>query len=417
MAKGTMIHNQPYTYVDSHTGTRVTRLTNPEIVCHHMYFYNNMITSDGKKLLYGAEMDGERQLYLMDMESGDAVCVTEGAEVSDFSGMITADDRYIIYKQGERLLRQELATGKEHCFYETPEGWTAGGDLGPSSDYKKMVIMEMRKDTAAKRKVGANWDAFAENCLAKPLCRIVYIDVETGESKVIHEERCWIGHTQLRPVYGDKVLFCHEGPYDLIDARLWCVNIDGTGLTCLREQPSDLIITHEIWMPDGESIAYVYKETTGKKEENIRMIPLNMSKQHISVNKPESEENTIADTIEAKDFLEEVIFMDCSPYAHFNVAPDGKYMAGDSQGHDVPIHMLNNVKEEVTGEVKNDFIYLVDVQARTEKKLCYHGTSWRALYGNSQDTHPHPFFTKDSKHVIYTSDADGKPALYMADIS
>ncbi|MBO5228596.1 MAG: hypothetical protein J6B39_06365 [Lachnospiraceae bacterium] len=49
-------------------------------------------------------------------------------------------------------------------------------------------------------------------------------------------------------------------------------------------------------------------------------------------------------------------------------------------------------------------------------KLCYHGSSWRAIYGNSQDTHPHPFFTKDSKCVIFTTDLEGKPCLYKAEI-
>lgn len=390
MAKGDIIKNKFYTYTDEHTGAKVTRLTEPDHVSHHMYFYNNMMTGDSKKLLYCAELNGERQLYLMDIETGDAVQMTEGEKVGDYSGMITADDKYLIYRQDDKFYKQDLVTGEETCFYETAEGWAAGGDLGPSSDFRFMSIVETRIDTMAKKGPGKNWNGFAESCLAKPLCRIVYIDMETGESRIIHEERCWLGHTQIRPIYGDKILFCHEGPYDLIDARLWCINIDGTGLTCLREQPSDLIITHEIWMPDGESVAYVYKETTGKMEENIRMIPMNTMK--------------------------EEVFMDCSPYAHFNVAPSGIYMVGDSQGHDVPIHMLDHDKEKDRSEVKNDFIYLVDVAARKEIKLCYHGSSWRAIYGNSQDTHPHPFFTKDSRSVIFTTDLEGMPCLYKAEI-
>lgn len=391
MAKGDVIKNNFFTYVDEHTGAKVTRLTEPSHVSHHMYFYNNMITNDGKKLLYCAEINGERQLYLMDLETGDAVQMTDGDKLGDYSGMLTGDDKYLIYRQGGKFYKQNIETGEEKCFYETAEGWAAGGDLGPSSDFKYMSIVETRIDTMAKKGPGKNWNGFAESCLAKPLCRIVYIDMEKGTSKIVHEERCWLGHTQIRPVYGDKILFCHEGPYDLIDARLWCINIDGSDLRCLREQPSDLIITHEIWMPDGEKVAYVYKETTGRKEENVRMIPM--------------------------DTYKEEVFVNCSPYAHFNVSPDGKWMVGDSQGHDVPIHMLDHSEEkDRSGEVKNDFIYLVDVEARKEIKLCYHGSSWRAIYGNSQDTHPHPFFAKDSKSVIFTSDLEGMPCLYRVEL-
>lgn len=74
-----------------------------------------------------------------------------------------------------------------------------------------------------------------------------------------------------------------------------------------------------------------------------------------------------------------------------------------------PIHLLEETDEEENGEIKNDFIYLVDVEKREERKLCYHGTSWRAVHGNPQDSHPHPCFTEDNRYVIFVSDKEGKP--------
>ena len=79
--------------------------------------------------------------------------------------------------------------------------------------------------------------------------------------------------------------------------------------------------------------------------------------------------------------MEEEIFMPCSPYAHFICDKRNRYMVGDSQGSDVPIHLLKETNEEENGEIKNDFIYLVDVEKREERKLCYHGTSWKAVHG------------------------------------
>ena len=185
-------------------------------------------------------------------------------------------------------------------------------------------------------------------------------------------------------------MFCHEGPYDLIDARLWLVQSDGSNYRCCRQQPSDLILTHEFWLPDGSKLAFVYRETTGEKVENIRMID--------------------------PDTMEEEIFMPCSPYAHFICDRKNRYMVGDAQGSDVPIHLLKDQPEE-GGEIKNDFIYLVDVEKREERKLCYHGTSWRAVHGNPQDSHPHPCFTEDNRHVIFVSDREGKPCIYMVDLA
>lgn len=58
----------------------------------------------------------------------------------------------------------------------------------------------------------------------------------------------------------DTILFCHEGPYDMIDARLWLIQSDGSRYRCARPQPKDVIITHEFWMPTGDRLAYVYRK-------------------------------------------------------------------------------------------------------------------------------------------------------------
>ena len=171
------------------------------------------------------------------------------------------------------------------------------------------------------------------------------------------------------------------------------VQSDGSNYRCCREQPNDLILTHEFWLPDGSKLAFVYRETTGDKVENIRMID------------PET--------------LEETILMPCSPFAHFICDKQNKYMVGDSQGSDVPIHLLNQEEQEkdrAAGIIKNDFIYLSDVAKRKEEKLCYHGTSWLAKHGGPQDAHPHPCFTQDNRYVIFVSDREGKPCIYRVDL-
>lgn len=389
MAAGDMIKNRFQEFMDEQTGTRVVRLTEPDHVSHHMYFYNRMTTADGSHLLYCAEIGGERQLYLMDLASGDAVQLTEGEGLDDYGGLIAADDRHIFYQQEQAIWKLSLETLERECVYRIPEGWN-GGNWGMSEDNHFLAIVETRRDSLPEKKKGANWDFFAITCKAKPHCRIVYCDLQTGSFHTVLEDDCWFGHAQIRPGDPDTIMFCHEGPYDLIDARLWLVQSDGSNYRCCRQQPSDLILTHEFWLPDGSKLAFVYRETTGEKVENIRMID--------------------------PDTMEEEIFMPCFPYAHFICDRKNRYMVGDAQGSDVPIHLLKDQPEE-GGEIKNDFIYLVDVEKREERKLCYHGTSWRAVHGNPQDSHPHPCFTEDNRHVIFVSDREGKPCIYMVDLA
>lgn len=385
MAIGAKLMSTFVKETDPFTGVTMTRLTDPEYISHHMYFYNRMTSSDGKKLVMCQDRDEGRQLYLLDLETGEMEQLTEGEGVADYDGMISPDNKELFFSQKGIYYRMNLETKEKKEFYRSEEGWK-GGAMGNSDDFKYMAIIETKQDTLPAQKGG--WNFFAETCLAKPLCRIVYIDVENGTSHVVLEDRCWMGHPQIRPGDPETIMFCHEGPYDLIDARLWLVQRDGSNLRCCREQPSDLILTHEFWLPSGEKLAFVYRETTGDLIENIRLI----------------EPFT----------LEEEILMPCSPYAHFICDKKYQYMVGDSQGSDLPIHLLTEEeRKRIKESVLNDFLYLVDVEKRTEKKICYHGTSWSPEFGNTQDTHPHPCFTEDNEKIIFTSDKSGKPCIYM----
>ena len=390
MAIGDKLQSTFTRETDPHTGIEFTCLTDSAYTSHHMYFYNRMTTNDGKKLLMCQERENGRQLYLLDLETGEMEQLTEGGNLADYDAMLSPDDKEMFYSQGGAYYRMNLESKEIREIYRSPEGWK-GGAIGTSDDFRYMAIIETKQDTLPCENERVGWNFFAATCLAKPLCRMVYIDVEQGTSHVVLEDRCWMGHPQIRPGDPDTIMFCHEGPYDLIDARLWLVQKDGSNLRCCREQPSDLILTHEFWLPDGSKLAFVYRETTGDMIENIRMI----------------------DPVT----LEEEIMMPCSPYAHFICDKKYKYMVGDSQGSDVPIHMLTDEDRKKAKEtLSNDFLYLVDVEKKEELKLCYHGTSWSSEFGNSQDTHPHPCFTENNERIIFTSDKSGRPCVYMIDL-
>lgn len=393
MPKGTVLHNTFTTYTDPYTGAVVERLTDPAITCHHMYFYAHMTTRDGSRLLYAPEIDGERQICCMDLATGDAVQITEGPDLDDWSAEFTADERHVLYHQANALWRVDLETLEEECVYATPEGWE-GRDVGVSHDAPVAALVEIETATMPARIGGKNWDFFRQNCLAKPHCRIRYVNLETGAAETVLDERCWLGHAQIRPQHPDEILYCHEGPYDVIDARMWVVKRgEGVG-RCLREQPQDLILTHEFWEPDGGRVAYVYREMAGAGVEEIRAID--------------------------PDTLVETVVMPCQTFAHCICDHAGRYYVGDAQGDTTPIHLQREEDIEArrqAGTVLNDFLYLIDVPARREIKLAYHGTSWSARWGTPQDAHPHPCFTEDDRFVLFVTDRFGHPAVCRIDVA
>nr|WP_265332339.1 oligogalacturonate lyase family protein [Serratia odorifera] len=58
----------------------------------------------------------------------------------------------------------------------------------------------------------------------------------------------------------------------------------------------------------------------------------------------------------------------------------------------------------------------VRCQTSPSGALAAHNSSWRVLDGDRQVTHPHPSFTPDDRQVLFTSDVEGKPALYLAEL-
>lgn len=392
MAIGDTVRNAFERYRDPFTGVEVERLTDPATTCHHMYFYAHMTTRDGTKLLYSPEINGERQIFCMDLATGEAVQLTEGAGVDDWGAEFTPDEKHVLYHQGAAIWLLDLETLERTCVYETPEGWV-GRDIGVSRDAHALALVEIEERTVASPIGGASWDFFRANCLARPRCRLRYVNLGSGEATTVLDQRCWLGHAQIRPGDPDTVLFCHEGPYDLIDARMWLVSRDGSQERCCREQPSDLILTHEFWTPDGSRVAYVYREMSGEGREEIRLID--------------------------PDTLAEEPLMPCQTYAHCICDHAGRFFVGDAQGDTTPIHLQRDdawQKRREQGEVLNDFVYLVDVEKRCETKLTYHGTSWSARWGTPQDAHPHPCFTEDGRWVLFVTDRFGHPAICRVDL-
>lgn len=82
--------------------------------------------------------------------------------------------------------------------------------------------------------------------------------------------------------------------------------------------------------------------------------------------------------------LEEELFMPCLPYAHFICDRQRRWFVGDCQGQETPIHLQTG--EGRGQEVRNDFIYLVDIARKKEIPLCYHGTSWTTIHGAPRRT-------------------------------
>jgi oligogalacturonide lyase len=178
-------------------------------------------------------------------------------------------------------------------------------------------------------------------------------------------------------------MFCHEGPWSLVKSRVWFIDPDGTNLREGRKRqrpPGDMaeLWGHEYWLADSSRAAYVYFPEKYGRDATVRLLD--------------------------PDTLTEDVLMPVSRYSHFISNRDNSLIVGD--GH-VPA---------------DENIYVVDTQRRTERLLCRHASSNKPYLHprtgkpNTQEVHPHPCFSPDSRQVVFSSDRDGGPAVYVVDV-
>lgn len=374
--KGKIIPLNFRTQKDSETGHEVIRMTPPHIICHRNYFYQKCFTRDGGKLIFGGAFEGHWNYYLLDIAAQQATQLTDGPGDNTFGGFLSDDDRALWYVKDTRQLRRvDLATLEEYVVYEVDGEWVAYGTWVANSDCTKLVGIEIKKNDWQPL---TDWSKFRAFYFTEPECRLINIDLKTGEQQTILQEKRWLGHPIYRPFDNHTVAFCHEGPRDAIDDRMWLINVDGSHQRCVRHHQPGESFTHEFWVPDGSALYYVAHQE-------------NSPHRYLFAADPVTQENRQ--------------LMEIPPCSHLMSNHDGSLVVGDGSPHN-------------TGDISlNDpFIWVFDLKTGEKKAICQHNSSWKVLDGDRQVTHPHPSFSPDGEWVLYTSDAEGMPALYLAKV-
>lgn len=392
--KSTERQFQFLTREDPDTGARVTRLTPPDVTCHRNYFYQKCFTNDGTKLMFGGEFGPQPSpnwnLHLLDLPSQTAIQLTDGARENTFGAFMSPDDRFVYFVRGDRnLIRLELATLKEEVAYVVPEGWVGYGTWVANSACTKMVGIEI---AAADWFPLNTWQKFNEMFHKKPLCRLFSVDLEgprQGQRTVILEQRGWLGHPQYRPFDDHTVAYCHEGPHDLIDARMWFIDEDGGNRRCGKAHDEGESCTHEFWVPDGSAMIYVSYNDRSPERWICSLDPVT---------------------------LQNRVLTSMPPCSHLMSNFDGTLIVGDGCGQ-----ASRGDNEMLVGD---PYLHLFDLRAGTTRssarKIARHDSSWDVYKDSRQVTHPHPSFTPDEKQVLFSCDAERaqgvEPALYLADL-
>jgi oligogalacturonide lyase len=104
----------------------------------------------------------------------------------------------------------------------------------------------------------ANKGEMMQRRLAAKLPITMYtVDLRTGRiSFLIQHSTDWLNHMQFSPTDPTLLMYCHEGPWYLVD-RIWTIRTDGTQNRLVHQRTlENEIAGHEWWSADGKTIWY-----------------------------------------------------------------------------------------------------------------------------------------------------------------
>jgi oligogalacturonide lyase len=367
------------TFRDRVSGVTVHQLTGYKGHSEHPYFTDDGWYDKDRKMLFVSDRDNARNLYSIDIAGGEISRLTNmPAGWPDFHSPMQVNQVYneIYYYYNGCVYDINLDTLETRPLYIIPKGFHFGGGR-PTGD-GKYVVAGLSEDLSStiKSNLTAGYVGFEDIFRAKPDCRIVRIDVLNNTVDEVWREKCWVGHVNPSLTRGNLLTFCHEGPWGLVDHRIWMLDLDTGKAVKFRERRLEgEQVGHEYWFADGIHVGYQVHSPKGT-----------------SPGEPEGDSQSFFG------------------FAKYDGTGEVEAPAVRVPGPD-HIHSVG-------------FDFVVSDTGKSIKGYKYNGKSFDGpriitMHDGSFDWgahHPHPSVTRDGKQVVYNSTAAGYCNIYMTAI-
>ncbi|VBB08431.1 oligogalacturonate lyase [Lucifera butyrica] len=366
--------------MDEQTGRPVWQLTAGDSNNYHFYFTDNSFTLGDQEIYFLSDRASNKpevyNLFKMDLATGKMWQLTDEKNGIKPSGHTkTPDSEIVVYVTGNVIKKLHTQTMTTSVIYEETNGVHLGHPfIAPN---KKYIGVARNENPGLYH--GENYNGFKEQMFAikKGWITIIYLD--GSQAVTIHESPHWLGHFQFSPADSTLAMFCHEGPWHLVNQRIWLLDLVSRRVVpCFRQEEDDCV-GHEFWTGDGKIF---FDNRRRGHDGTITSHKSQAILQEIQSGQPPY--------IGLADCNGQVLNTTPMPYYcnHYHANQDNTVLVGD-QAEDLVLIQLQDGIAKI-------------------KTLCAHNTSWR-----TQQSHCHPTFSWDNEKILFVSDRDGTNHLYM----
>ena len=250
-------------FSDPVTSRPVRQLTNFKCHHHHLYFTNPGWWDNGRKLLFGGDRMGRTNLFSVDLESGEITQHTDKdmpgppCETTFLFAAVHPLRAECYFWRGREMIGIDLLANRERLLWKCPEDYLPNL-INVSAD-GAYVYSVVTQDLSSRIPLNFlnGYVGFPEYCKAHPHSQIIRVPVEGSRVEVIWEERNWINHVNTSPTRPDLLSFCHEGPWEMVENRIWMLDVGSSKRWPIRQRKNpDERIGHEYWHANGVTLGY-----------------------------------------------------------------------------------------------------------------------------------------------------------------
>jgi hypothetical protein len=203
--------------------------------------------------------------------------------------------------------------------------------------------------------------------------------------RLAHFDTLGLGHILPSPTRPEWIAFSTDN-YEAVGQRIWAVKIDGSDLHPVRPQERGEWISHEFWMPDGQTLGYKYQD----RRQDPELMEL-----------PWAEYAHVPTHVGLADVSGPEIYQS-APLNHYHshvmVSPDGSHLLGEgTDGH--------------------FFIYAAHLD-RTSPRLDFiPHARLHTPYVPTSGMHVNGGFSHDNRWLLYSDQVDQKFQIFAVEVA
>ena len=355
---------------DPVSGATVRQLTDYKGTSSHFYFTFPCWFDHNRKIVFSSDRENRTNFFSADLGSGEIVQLTDldprdGGEPVGLSVTKNPLREEVYFQRGSSVMGLNLVTLELRQVFAVPAGYLSEACCATADG--KSLIIGMYQDLSGRFLIDMDngYIGFHEYWEARPHSVIYKLDLDSGSLDKIYEEDYWLGHFNPSPTRPEIMTFCHEGPWTLVDNRIWGLDLSTGSAWKIRPTAEGEAVGHEYWMPDGVHIGYHGK---------IGGQPVYGSIAYDNTGRVEA------------------------PFAYHSW------------------HNHSYFLDLVVGDGAADNPYLLlwryrDGQFDGPRILAWHRGSF-----HTQRVHVHPCFSPDGRQIVYTADPQGYGQVFVVDI-